>query len=516
MEILNHPNRKAPEASRIDDDATGEEWEPIRLGTLPEAAPFPIDVLPGPARDLAESVARSIPCPIDFPGVAALAAASGAIGRSVKLRIKGGYEQPASLYVALVGTPSSGKSPSLRLAMKPLWAISGRLYDKWLVETGRWEGEKKDQRGPSPALRRITSSDPTTEALGPILSDNPRGLIVLPDELTKLVMSMDQYKGGKGGDRPFWLSAWGGESICVDRAKNMSHPILCREPFLTVAAGLPPDMLSSLAEGRGRDDGFLARVLFCYPERQPQAHSQDEVSPSVEVAWTELIETLWNRKLLDATDGPPAPHIVEMTPEARSVYNRWCEWHCEEQNADDFPASLEGTWGKLRAYMPRLALILHTTRIAADRSYSPELPPPDLPASMIDDAARLVEYFKQHARRTYASMGGRQSDGGADVLALVKWIGRGRVESFTNRDVGRNFNRFDHDNAALADALAWMIGHHLIRPASPPEGRKTGRKPSPGFDVNPGLFTNPRYRHLWGETRAVLVSGGNVGNAGDP
>src|SRR5689334_3554116 len=96
------------------DPAAG--WEPIRLGELPPAEPFPLDVLPLPARDLAEAAAASIGCPVDFPAVAILAAASGAIGRSACLAIKPGYFESASLYAALVGGPSSGKSPALRAA----------------------------------------------------------------------------------------------------------------------------------------------------------------------------------------------------------------------------------------------------------------------------------------------------------------------------------------------------------------------------------------------------------------
>jgi hypothetical protein len=232
-------------------------WGPIRLGMLPSVEPFPLDVLPLPARHLAEAAAESIGCPGDFPAVAILAAASGIIGRSVSLLIKPGYFASASLYVGLVGNSSSGKSPALRAALAPVWSISHSLYETWRPQMDTWKAAKPDQRGPEPTLERIASTDPTTEALGPILAKNPRGLIVAPDEMTKWVLSMDQYKGGKGGDRPFYLTAWCGESVIVDRAKHMTEPIVVPHPFLTVAGGLTPDMLSTLPEGQGRDDGFM-------------------------------------------------------------------------------------------------------------------------------------------------------------------------------------------------------------------------------------------------------------------
>jgi hypothetical protein len=122
-----------------DDDEAADDWGPIRLGTLPPAEPFPLDVLPLPARDLAEAAAGSIGCPVDFPAVATLAAASGLLGRSASMLVKPGYFVSASLYVSLVGGPSSGKSPALRAALAPVWRISQSLYDEWRPEMDAWE-----------------------------------------------------------------------------------------------------------------------------------------------------------------------------------------------------------------------------------------------------------------------------------------------------------------------------------------------------------------------------------------
>ena len=244
--------RLADAAPAINLDEAAEEeddWPPLRLGTLPTVEAFPLYILPGPARDLAKAAATSIGCPVDFPAVATLAAASGAIGRSTTLRLKPGYFETASLYVGLVGGPSSGKSPALCAALAPIWAISHTLYEEWQSAVESRNAAPKDEKGDVPVLRRIVTSDPTTEALGPILAENPRGATVAPDEMTKWVLGMDQYKGGKGGDRPFYMSAWGGESILIDRAKHMKAPIAVPHPFLTVAGGLTPDMLSSLPEG---------------------------------------------------------------------------------------------------------------------------------------------------------------------------------------------------------------------------------------------------------------------------
>jgi hypothetical protein len=475
---------------------SGDDWGPIRLGTLPPAESFPLEVLPGPARDLAEATAESIACPVDFPAVALLAAASGAIGRSASLLIKPGYFASASIYAALVGGPSSGKSPAIRAALAPVWFIAQMLYELWRAAMGAWESAKPDERGEEPILKRIASTDPTTEALGPLLANNPRGLVVAPDEMTKWVLSMDQYKGGKGGDRPFYLSAWCGEPVFIDRAKHTREPIAVPHPFLTVVGGMTPDMLSTLPEGRGRDDGFMARLLFAYPDRVPRRYSTQGIPDDVADEWRRLALTLWHREMRDV-DGRPAPHLIRMTPEAAREWAAWCQAHYAEQEADDFPDSLEGPWGKLEAYAGRLALILHLMDLASDPTRTVAADLPELPRRIIADAARLVAYFKAHARRVHAAMGGKCTDGGEDVRALVRWILRNDLARFSERDIARNFDRFQDDPAALADALWWMAGNNLIRPSrEPEEAPKPGRKRSPAYEVNPTLRTSPRFRHF--------------------
>lgn len=505
------PEGPPPEDAPEDDEA-GDGWGPIRLGTLPPAEPFPIGTLPIPARDLAEAAARSIGCPVDFPAAAILAAASGLIGRSASLLVKPGYFESAGLYLALVGGASSGKSPAIRAALAPIRGIGGELYAEWRKALDAWNRAPEGDRGDKPALARIDTSDPTTEALGPILAANPRGLIVTPDEMTKWIMGMDQYKGGKGGDRPFYLSAWGGEPVTIDRAKHASEPIVVPHPYLTVAGGMTPDMLGEVSEGKGREDGFSARLLFCYPDRVLRPYSEAGIPEAVADGWRDLAARLRDRPMRDLA-GKPAPHVARMTPEARGAWAAWCQAHRDEQEADDFPDSLEGAWGKLEAYAARLALILHLMDLAGDPTGPADDEPPELPRRIITDAARLVAYFKSHARRVRAAMRGKAGTGDENVRALLGWIGRNELAAFSTRDVARNFDRFRDDPAALADALEWMTRRNLIRLRPEPEGRKPGRKPSPTYDVNPDLRESPRFRQFRRNSPVDPRIVGNVGNA---
>ncbi len=116
-----NPDGPAPE---VGEDERADGWEEIKLGSLPRVEPFPLDVLPAQARAIAEAASLSISCPVDFAAAGTLATASALIGRSAMLRVKPGYHQSAALFLAVVGGPSSGKSPALKIALAPVWDVA--------------------------------------------------------------------------------------------------------------------------------------------------------------------------------------------------------------------------------------------------------------------------------------------------------------------------------------------------------------------------------------------------------
>ena len=75
-----------------------------------------------------------------------------------------------------------------------------------------------------PILSRFVVKDITIEALISRLQENPRGLLYYRDEGTAWILSMNQYRDrGRGADKEFWLSAWAGDEVKVDRKKDTSR-----------------------------------------------------------------------------------------------------------------------------------------------------------------------------------------------------------------------------------------------------------------------------------------------------
>jgi hypothetical protein len=416
--------------------------EPAPLGDEPGVPVFPLDVLPGPVRRFVTEGADALPCPPDYVAVPLLVLAGGAVGASRALAVKEGHVQRAALYAAVVGPPGSAKSPALDLAAAPALDTDGRLLDAWRERLAAYEDElpecESDAKPPRPVLERVTVNDATAEALVPILTENPRGVVLVRDELAGWVLSMNAYReGGKGADVQFWLSAWSGAAVTVDRkGTHAAGPLRVRHPFIGVVGCLPPDRLPALRGDRGRkraeQDGFIDRVLFAYPP-EPPAVAEDwrSVSAAARDAWRDVYDRL--RTLARVPDGDgQRPFLLKLTDCGRREWQHFTAAHAAELNAPEFPDHLRGPWAKQKGYSARLALILHCLRWAAAEIHGDTA---DVDGESVRRAVELVNYFKAHARRVYAAM---DADPAVKLARrLLRWLARQGGATFTRRDAYR-------------------------------------------------------------------------------
>ena len=123
--------------------------------------------------------------------------------------------------------------------MTALDAEHAQAIERWKDDKPAQDG-KKGKPPPPPKPRRIDIDDATMEVLPLILADNPRGLVMIRDELSAFILGMNQFKGGKGNDRSNALKIWSGDAIVKDRVGHENND----------ADPLP----ASLAEHRRRVD----------------------------------------------------------------------------------------------------------------------------------------------------------------------------------------------------------------------------------------------------------------------
>lgn len=502
------PTTKPKDATQL---ANGQSWqEPIPFNATPEIMAFPIDVFPGPILSFVSEVSKALPCPPDYVAVPLLAIAGAAIGASRALAIKPGHVQHANIYAAVVAPPGTCKSPALELAAAPAYQESARLKREWdekiknhQASIERYEAEKSAARNAArkgkssavsvkperPVLERVTASDATAEALGPILTENPRGIALIKDELTAWATAMNQYKAGKGSDRQFFLSCWSGAPATVDRrGQHERGPLMIPHPFLVVVGGLPPSMLPTLRgddrKGQSQDDGWFDRILFSYPaEPRAEGESWIEVSQDAIDAWESAFLKLRSLEMMDVikNDKPAGkrPFVLKLSFEARKVWEQFTKAHADEMNSDDFPVHLRGPWSKLRGYTGRLALIIHCLRLACGEVRNHR---EDVDEESMARAVKLVDYFKSHATKVYHEIGADSRV--KKAIRLVDRLKDSGAKAVTRREAYRAMRGQCNSVEDIDPILELVEKHGFIRPVDA-ERPGAGRKPSQLFEINP-------------------------------
>jgi hypothetical protein len=502
--------------------ATGQPdppaWpDPIPLGDLPDVPAFPVDALPGQIADLVEEIAWAKNCPPDFGGVTVLALAGGALANSRHLAITKSHTQSSLLYAAIIGLPGTVKSPVLKTLRRPFDRVQQRYLADWEAEMETWNATEKKERGPRPVLKRCVVSDATTESLGIVLQENPRGVVMIRDELVGLIAGMNQYKAGKGHDRQVYLALWSGDTIITDRkgdASRQGAPLYVADPFAAIVGCLQPAVLERLRGESVRgvpppDDGFLDRFLVAYPADLPATGEQwREVSQEALDAWQKVIERLLGLSMVEQPDDRPRPFYVHLTPCGRDAWVRFTQAHADEMNAPNFPMYLRGPWSKLRGYGARLALIVHFLRWAVGEATGE-----DVDGESLDRAAKLVAYFKAHARKAYSAMDADPRI--AETRKLYRWLAANELRRFSKRDAYQALKGTFRTVAALEPVLALLERHALIRPEPTADHTGRGRKTSPFYEVHPRLpEVDPHNSHN-PQNQPVTPDSGDCGNCGD-
>lgn len=269
------------------------EWPvPMDVFSASPVPVFPLGALPVPIREYA--IAQSSLSGMDVGAYAftSLMALIAQIDQRAKIQASDGWAAPPVVWVALVDASGGGKSPVMKAGTRFLDEANQVLIERSLSERRQWETIKgfakidKTLHAPptsrQPPWNQLTASDATVEGLTSLLEDNPRGLVLVVDELTELIGRMDAY-GGKGGDkdRGIYLTMYDGGSRTVNRAGG-SHKFI---PNLSVSVitGVQPEKLAAMYSKSGGQgaDGMYQRFL-CYV-MQPRAAMQlgGELNPQV-------------------------------------------------------------------------------------------------------------------------------------------------------------------------------------------------------------------------------------------
>ncbi len=401
--------------------------------------PFPVEVFPEAIATLITQGAAALPCAPDLIGVPMLAVLGTAIGTSYEVEMKQGWTEGPRIYSGVIALPGDKKSPAEKLATRPLHTLQAKhgqdfqaqklqhdlamlVYEVELADWRSKRRKKADTAQPertkqppppkpdAPTMTQLLTVDATVEALASIIDSNPRGVLMERDELTGWVLSMNQYKGGKGADRQMWLSFWNGASVVINR-KGRPDPLVLSNPFVCVTGGLTPDCLDDLVDVRGREDGFLPRILLAYPDPVSLTYTHATVAPAAQGAYEALIGKL----LALGNEMPMHTTVATFTMHGRAALISFLNELYNRCNSVDCPVYLRHVIAKLEAYTGRLALILQLCRYVSGNSRTDNIEP-----ESVLGAAKLIRYFLSHAERIYPRL--RTTEQDKQVEAAVSWI----------------------------------------------------------------------------------------------
>ena len=413
-------------ASELDDDD---------LPQFDKAARFPTNIFPYEIKEYVERASESVNAPEDFTAIGTLAVISSMIGNQAKIQVTSEWTENCIMYAAFIGSPGVRKTPALTKAMMPLNRIQKQLdqeheqellnhdhemakheivFGKWLQESKK-KGENADFDDrpvePEPPIRRqIKVNDITVETVVEMMEEN--SLLMERDEFVGWIKSMNQYKGGSGGERQTYLEFWNGNRVDVNR-KGGKHTSV-ENPFITIVGGIQPARLSEVLSDN-IDDGFVERILFSYPDEFPVIRLNDiQIPDSIKSAYVDACDTLYYRTKSTGKD----VEIMRLDPTAFKVFRDYYNSLNDEIREPEFNSILEGAWIKLTAYLARFTLILHCIHWACRSPYATRKN--DISPEIVKLSIQLIEYYKKHTEKVYKFLAADVED--QRLKRAAEWI----------------------------------------------------------------------------------------------
>ena len=448
-----------------------------------------------------KGAAEATSSPPDYIFMALLTVAGSLIGNTRWAVPWAGWEEPPIIWTALIGTPSMNKSPALNAVIGPLKTAerqrrneARKKHEAWRREADRakfidaaWRDDAKAAAkdgnevptrpatadvGPEPFIPRLALSDATIEKVAAILAQQARGVLVVRDELAGWEQSMSRYSSG--GDRPFWIEAYGGRSYSVERIGR--EPIDIERLLVGVIGNIQPDRLRSQFLN-SQDDGFVARILPIWPERAPLSRPSSSYDAS---PLQTAIERLLSLEMINDTAAGLMPKKLPFAPQAQHLLENFR--HKVREWEDRSEGIMVSFTGKLHGLAVRLSLILTFLEWAVSDGPEPDAVSEDVFAK----ATLLIEtYLLPMARRAYAPAAYSEKErAGRKLVVLLQDRGSKTISTREVQRAGRSgLQSKDQVDRAISALVEADILSFVDTPRSPLGGR-----PAREYAVNPAIF----------------------------
>lgn len=487
-------------------EATREPASPTPIASsLPPVLPFIRELLPPAIGDYVMDVADRQQAPPDFAAVTALCGLAAVVGNRIRIAPKqqDDWEVVPNLWGAIIGRPSAMKSPAMQAALAPVYGIQDRMRAAWEAELradevedalsgldgkdAKKRAEKALKAGDRDAARaileelttgdeeerpcpRLIVNDATVEKLGELLNENPRGLMLIRDELPGFLsrMEREEYQG----ERAFYLEAFNGDGrFTYDRiGRGTVHIQHCT---VSLIGGVQPSRIAPIVRGAltgTSNDGLIQRLqLAVWPDdlgswkwtdRHPSREARDRYQAVFDTLAGELPGTTEH------------PLVMRFSIEAQDLFRAWMEEIQTDARSGSLSSTMESHLLKMPATVASLALLFEL--IDGGRF--------EVGEGAIRLALGWAEYLRSHAERLYASGNAVVEDGARLIVER-----RGQLPPpFTIRDVWKKGWAGVSDREAAEAAIEMLMAtHHCHEVEKPPSAN--GGRPTTAFAWHPSL-----------------------------
>lgn len=363
---------------------------------------FPIEIYPKSIQHFIIESSKKLNLSTDYMGCAFLWVMSLVTGNAMVMEVKPGWIEVANLWMAVVGKPGIGKTPSLNQMVNPLRKLNireQREYQKKKTAFDKYEKMSKEEKEQSEEIKEPKSGqfivgDVTLEALVQMHEENPNAVGVFKDELAGWIKDMNKYRAGS--DLEFWLSSWSGTSISLNR--KTSRSAFVDKPFIPVLGGIQPTIFDEFANGENKENGFIDRVLITYPSLEVNDYNTNYIDQKA-LDWyddfvVKMKNTIKNDILSFDENDEIYPLKVTFDSDSEKEWVRIFNKLTALQNSPDENEYMKSMLPKQKSYIPRFALLINNCWSFLDEDYNVA----KIKKQSILNAEKLSAYFVNMAK----------------------------------------------------------------------------------------------------------------------
>lgn len=350
---------------------------------------FPAHVFPERIQAILSEYQRAYLFNDEWLGLSILTALSAATGAGFRIKVRNRHTEPAIIWAVLVGVSGSAKSHVINHLFKPFSEMDNRRFETYQKELDLFDAG--DSKGKRPRFFHSVLKNFTLEALAESSAINPKGSIVLSDEILAFTKNMNAYN--KGSDEQYYLSMFNGHGISLSRKTQAA--IHTKRSCINIIGTIQPQKLSDLLTASRFDSGFAQRFLFAYPDALPQCWTEYQLDEAIATDYERIITGI------KELSGINEPIDIPLNPSAWQTLLKW-QWQNNAEAVDLVESSnlLAGVRKKWESYLCRFALIL----AIAEAYCTTGTAPAEIGTEAVKGAIELFDYFLEQTEKAFSTV----------------------------------------------------------------------------------------------------------------